>query len=425
MGSLLRQGVLLCRPLVCIVLLWHVASGRLPAQTLPSGLDGKRASFEEIVRSLRQTEFQTVTESSQKASLSLEDLSAGIKKWRKTIQSIHLDLTLQIDRPYETASDLDHKREGRLVPSGSSSHVDFALKGNKLYQSRSRMQASSRKADLQGDAGVVTAFNGSVHKRFDSRLKSMVIEAREAANLDDLAGLYLALIVMPIGRAADLGAATSMPLPPYLQPKSGKVVPVLEVVDGHPCHVVTSGMTWAWIDHDCGFCIRRRVVFRKTAKDDPGCLLALVVCKDLVEVDEGLWLPKQVDHLVYTSQNEPESQRGRVTLVNKFKAGSLRVNDVPDSLFELEPPPGTQIHDLIQQKVYIMPRGIEMLDKAIAEGRSLVEESSSDAYTPPERAPLPAEGSLRRIAVGAVVLLVIVIFLTFGIWRRTARSRKT
>ena len=109
--------------------------------------------------------------------------------------------------------------------------------------------------------------------------------------------------------------------------------------------------TWFWPPET--------VIFRKTGPEDPGCLNYVGICKDFVEADKGIWLPKLCYRVDYTTQVEPEHLRGKLTAVNKVSVSNLQVNNVPDSLFEVQFPPGTEIENGSKQ-VLLCPsrRGI-------------------------------------------------------------------
>jgi hypothetical protein len=118
--------------------------------------------------------------------------------------------------------------------------------------------------------------------------------------------------------------------------------------------------------------MRRRVQFRQTDAEDPGCLHYVFMCKNFIEADKGVWLPQEGYRLDYGTQMDPPSVRGVLADVNTVKTKRLEVNNVPDSQFEIEYPPGTQVQDLVNKRAFIVPGGAELLDKAIAEAFPII-----------------------------------------------------
>jgi hypothetical protein len=179
------------------------------------------------------------------------------------------------------------------------------------------------------------------------------------------------------------------------------------------------GRDTLWIDHQHGFCLRRRVFFRRTGPKDPGCLDNVVICKDFVEADKGIWLPKLCYRLDYTTQLEPEHLRGKLTAVNKVTVSDLQVNNVPDALFEITFPPGTEVQDLILNKAYFVPHGEKLLDKAIVEGRAIVNGTVGPLvpHALPERKRLPILWFIN----GVVVFVIAAILVVRGVKQRRTR----
>ena len=106
--------------------------------------------------------------------------------------------------------------------------------------------------------------------------------------------------------------------------------------------------------------MRRRVRFRLTGPEDASpCLDWVWICKDFTEVDSGIWLPRRCYRLDYAAQDEPPSVRGHLKAVNELGVKSIAVNDVDDSVFNLEFPAGTDVTDLIRNKDYVVPHGEE------------------------------------------------------------------
>jgi hypothetical protein len=119
--------------------------------------------------------------------------------------------------------------------------------------------------------------------------------------------------------------------------------------------------------------------------------------------------------VTYLMQEEPPHRRGKVHSLHQVTVNELRINDVPDSLFDYQFPPGLLVRDEIIGKTYYMPKGLELLDQAIAEGVKNREDGII------ERPPRPAEtatdsSSVLWITIASVVVLGAII--AAYVWRR-------
>ena len=248
------------------------------------------------------------------------------------------------------------------------------------------------------------------------------IHPGEREGLENNAAWYFDMLSIPTGPSAKKLLETNIYVPTALKMANiYQVLPTLEEVDNVPCHVVSSGWDTLWIDHQHGFSLRRQVVFRKTGLKDPGCLNYVRICKDFVEADKGIWLPKLCYRLDYTTQLEPEHLRGKLTAVNKVTVSDLRVNNVPDSLFEVKFPPGTEVQNLVLNKSYYVPHGEGMLDKAIAQGSLIINGKVSplSPYVSQEDKRFPV-----LWFINCIILLIILCAVFIIRRRRKWRSRQ-
>lgn len=345
-----------------------------------SGLDGAVGSFDETLATLRETEFQTVAESNERARFSVEDIRNEILNRHARLHSIEFDLVVRIDPRLGTG-------ESPGAPLRQSSfRVEMALKDRRIVERRWPTVFESPGLSAKKFEPVVNIFDGSRTAAYDPRYRAMTIEAAEARSAHDAVRVYFTNLMMFLSKQPDLELDIRRPLPRFLDLKRATVLPRLEKVDEHLCHVIACADSAAWIDHLNGFALRRLVMFRRAALDEPPCLSLLTVCNDFENVGEGIWLPKTIHSVKYTSQSSPPGRRGKVSIVNSMLVNRVAFNKVDDSRFRIDPPPGIQVNDAILKKTYTMPRGIDLLDKAISEGRAL--DPSGQPYGLPEKASL-------------------------------------
>ena len=177
---------------------------------------------------------------------------------------------------------------------------------------------------------------------------------------------------------------------------------------------MSSGSDTIWIDPDQGFAVRRRVHFRRRNTNDPGELSYLQTCGDFVNAGKSVWLPTKTVQLVYTTYDQPPKDRGKLHWVKEVDA-QPQVADLPDSVFQVPFPPGAHVYDFVNKVKYLVPRGEESLDKAIALAEPLLAARAADTSRRWTLSRLPAA----LLWLTGAAPLVIVIFIAARGRRRT------
>ncbi|HET6324288.1 MAG TPA: hypothetical protein VFG04_06275 [Planctomycetaceae bacterium] len=184
---------------------------------------------------------------------------------------------------------------------------------------------------------------------------------------------YFDSISIPTGSKAGKQTQSAWYVPTALKLASVyRVLPTLQLVDGFPCHVVTSGPDTIWIDAEHGFCMRRRVWFQVSNPKKAPVLAFIYINKELRECADNIWLPYQCYRLDCAGTLEPENTQGMLTEVHTVTAKTIHINTVADDLFELNFPGGTNVQDLVASKSYFVPHGEHLLDEAIAQANPIV-----------------------------------------------------
>jgi hypothetical protein len=390
----------------------------------PTGLDGKPSTYEAIVRSLRATGYQTVEETDQPARLTLRELAAGQKAWRASINSISVDMKYRFHRESDTTGDRAAIKAGKNDRRELEGEVSFAMKGDKRALKATDTSPDvptcprNEKEEAFGVTGKPhfwTAFDGQVCRRFEAGNRVGLIERFKRPALENEAVAYFEAIFVPVIDKMLPTAKTSWNVEVALNsPKSFKVLPKLERVDGHLCHVVTSGWDTIWLDPDQGFAVLRRIHFRRRNAADPGELSYLQVCGDFVNAGKNVWLPRKTVQLVYTTYDQPPKDRGKLHWVKEVEA-KPQVADLSDSAFQVAFPPGAHVYDFVNKVKYLIPRGEESLDKAIVQAEPLL---AARELPQPRLSRLSA--ALLWLT-GAVPLAVVIVIAARGRWRTTPR----
>ena len=110
------------------MLLPLLAADNNSESSLPQGLNGTRASYEDILKSLRDSKFQKVESTKEPATLTLEELRRGQLAWREALKNMQVDFIYALDRVFKTSVDIQREREGRLVAPNFTFSMSIAFK---------------------------------------------------------------------------------------------------------------------------------------------------------------------------------------------------------------------------------------------------------------------------------------------------------
>jgi hypothetical protein len=402
-------------------LFFVVGAPRMLKGEQPTGLDGAPGTYQEILRSLRTVGSQTVEETKEPAKLTLRELAAGQRAWREKIQCMRVDLTYRYQRLFDTSGDRAAMKTGKSVAPDLRGRVNYAMKGDKrLIEStnltpgvRSLLTAGKRKKASQVLEAVDpnkpdfrSAFDGKEFRRYEAGNRYGMIEGTKRLDVENDVVVYFESFFVPITDSMLRNEKTEWNVAVALESaRYYKLLPKLEKIDGHLCHVATSGWDTVWVDPEEGFGLRRRVHFRRKNVQDPGALSYVQICQDFVNAGKNVWLPTKTAEAVYTTYDQPPNERGKLHWLKKVDASPV-VEDLPNSTFQLEFGPGTIVADYVKNMKYLIPHGDEALELVI------------DKYQRPH------ERSVPRMLLwlnGAILVVVLV----FGIarWRRGAPAR--
>jgi hypothetical protein len=177
------------------------------------------------------------------------------------------------------------------------------------------------------------------------------------------------------GRPSDMNSYLMLPRCLREHRDAYRIRPILEAVDGHPCHV----LEWPdhdviWIDPSIGCMARRRLLYRPV-----GHLGVDLTHSGFEEKAAGIWIPRSSKSISYNAEDSGD-YRTKVHSIGQNILIDAKVNDVPDSVFTVPIPDGARIHDFIRGITYdkLLPadkpldRGLKRgaLDLAIARERT-------------------------------------------------------
>jgi hypothetical protein len=135
-----------------------------------------------------------------------------------------------------------------------------------------------------------------------------------------------------------------------------RVLPNLEVVDGAPCCVVESkGKDRLWLDPALNFAARFYEIHWRDAKlkFDDWPVMSRLAIRDFRRATNGFWFPWRYEMAQYAFDHSHDGPVGEPSLIGISEIRRIAVNDeVPDSLFTLQYPPGTVVRDAVRQHFY-------------------------------------------------------------------------
>ena len=172
----------------------------------------------------------------------------------------------------------------------------------------------------------------------------------------------------PIGAPED---ATRNCFPEVPLSGSFAVRPAPEDFDGARCVVVENrGRERIWFDPVRNFAVRKHEILAP----DADFVAQRRINTDFTEVSRGIWLPKTCYREICGPPLSPEAYRGKPLYRDVLLVSRISVNDVPDSLFVVNIPPGDEVfdgtrathedaaHELV---VYKMPADASLIDETV------------------------------------------------------------
>ena len=190
------------------------------------------------------------------------------------MREISVDYTSEPTRLQKTTRDVASERAKRLTPEKFSQRLVYAMKGEKryvrLYPDYIPAEGETSKAKSEKPDHFYV-FDGIKTRDYQPLSGAGNLSEDKDVDFEDIAKEYFALANFPLTEERKRSSAYTATA--LSRVESYKVLPNLEMVDGHACHVVSSGDDTIWIDPECGYAMRRRVRFRLMNADEPGCLL--------------------------------------------------------------------------------------------------------------------------------------------------------
>jgi hypothetical protein len=347
------------------------------------GLSGQIGTYEEVQANLEHLEWQEVQQTTEKPSHVLKDLYDGQMAWRGALENVEVSFEYSMQRYKDTARVIVQKQQKRAVPDNFSFEARVAMKGEKRFthirfttpaQPSNAIVGTPRSNQrARGLGEFVYAYNGAEMKSFEPFRSMGHIHRAKLDAVDSHHVWYFDSISIPTGARAARQSESAWYVPVALGLSSVyQLLPTLQVVDGFPCHVATSGADTIWIDVAHGFAMRRRVWFQMTNAARAPVLAFIYANKDFRQYAKRIWLPHKCYRLDFAGALEPPNTQGQLTEVHTISAKTINVNTVKDELFELDFPGGTNVMDLVKNKSYVVPHGEHLLDEVIARANPIV-----------------------------------------------------
>ncbi len=182
-----------------------------------------------------------------------------------------------------------------------------------------------------------------------------------------------------------------------LAQEGAKVRPRQEQVDGAWCHVVeVPDLDQIWLDPQIEFAMR----LRKWSGGEPGTYRVWYEFSDYQEAAPRIWLPWTI-HRVVHAPLKSNGGKQPILLDTDAKVVRVQVNDLPESLFQFTPPPGTLVQNRDTGDVIQTPGGLAFLDEVIEYAAKIVAFHEANA----DRAPVNSGSAVGYCFVGLILVL--------------------
>jgi len=254
--------------------------------------------------------------------------------------------SLLVSYRVDVSWDKQVEQAGRLANTSIGCVCTFAFCGEKRYV-RLRETVLDGQGVKQTRAYLVV-YNGVDCRKREER--TLVIQEAKSAYAE--LNHYTNALLWPMTEA-ELEDCRAKPgkvhfLPYFLEASHWRVLPKTEVVRGVDCLVLEEahGLRRLWLDRNHAYALLRY----ECENPFQGVAKLTSDYHDLVEVLPDLYLPKRIE----TVQHLVDFDTGRPIGIWKslLTVSELRVNDVPESLFSVEPEPGELVIDNIKGLVY-------------------------------------------------------------------------
>jgi hypothetical protein len=243
-------------------------------------------------------------------------------------------------RPDELA-----EQSGAMKGQTKFTRISFAWAGDKRM--RKELSEWVGRNERTNKDQSVNVFDGKEFRRREDQM--LQIQAPKSAYSE--LNAYLSGLKWPITEGelarAKHKPAESQYLPYFLEAPNWRVRPKTESVDGTECVVLEQGGGGRrlWLDPKRGYCMLR------LEHDKPANGYAQWVnqYRDFREVLPGVFLPTEI---VGANIFSSSSKGSKGTLTTTLKVTDLQVNNVPDSVFVLEPSVGDFVVDKTTNQMY-------------------------------------------------------------------------
>lgn len=273
--------------------------------------------------------------------------------------------------------------------------VQAAFKGpHRLYDQHYRL-TSGKKTALGGLRRTAVAYDGETTQLFKSWWdpKTTADWARltrgDTTDQFDARDEYMACHGLPKAYIRLLGEPDPVPLDlaEFLLDDTYQVEPgARPAEDGTPCIVVKGGRDRIWFDPKLGFALRQRE-WKHLEYPWPARRLRFA---DHSEVTRGLWLAKTVYLDFFCDPSKHSLPAGKPYKTGVLKVTELKVETLPDSLFQIHLEPGTWIEDatrfqrqadgslpIVNYSIPVQPADLDGIIQEATEQRRLAEDASA------------------------------------------------
>ncbi|QDU50781.1 hypothetical protein [Gimesia panareensis] len=321
----------------------------------PPNISGSMSS---VVKSVNELSYshQEIEVTSMPATHSIESLRQGLLHLRESIDSLELSFTRKVNASQKNKT--------------NAGYITYAYKGQRQYIESSFELPDGAKANDD-----IFVFNGKDSFMFSKlQLTGSRTQTRASTTTREARDYLERIPVFSGPDAAGHDPMDDLAAYPLIFKRVFEISPKLEMVDGYPCHVISSplGMVM-WIHADGNSCYLLRLLeFRMVGEHNTLVLNRIIANRDFRHINNELLWPFVTVESYFEDTSSDSTLHQGWSRTREFTVSNVEINSVNDSRFEFEFPPGTKVIDSIRKVYYLVPEGSEKLDEAIANGARIL-----------------------------------------------------
>lgn len=312
--------------------------------------NGEESSYEGVLNHSNSIGIHKTIRLNEKNDVNTTQIAISNEALNQSINSAYFEYSFKEERQFEPP----------FIPVGLSplpKSFEGTVKAGfyrlLLYQSSIDSTTDEMERVFVFDGAKSFNLSGKVGFIYPGRLVEYFLLAKNLM-------LTMKLFVTPESRAGRKTDSSYIPNLLKLPEEQMEIDTNLWSVNGHKCVCINFGLSVYWFDIAKPHSLRRRLVLSPSFADEnggikPGAIHSLVEFDDFRQLENEQMLPFHSHVRLFYSETE-FIEYGRLFKISEYRIKKFEVGDsVPMQLFEINIPPNTEVHDLVNGQRYVTP----------------------------------------------------------------------